>query len=285
MKRYLSLLGIFLLASCQGDWMDYSPIDMYSAPMGYDDSQSTKRLAVAVASMQPSKTDKQASLDTLSNIVGRIQQEHPEVRLVVFGEMILGWYWDPENKAQYIADKAEVIPGITGSAVQQVLQLAKVHNIYIAFGLAERDSLTGKIYNTQVLAHPDGTWDKYRKRNLNITDEDNGITAGDSLVIVNIEGIRTAMLICSDMQSAKITREISDAKVDLIMQSLTSTTDLNPDISYVGTQFNRWLLFANRYGNEKDFMYTGFSHIIDPTGTIQERTTGRNSYVYRNLGF
>ena len=86
------------------------------------------------------------------------------------------------------------------------------------------------------------------------------------------------------MQSSKITKELANSKVDVILQSLTSTTDLNDKISYVGMQMNTWIVFANRFGTEGFYNYTGFSHIINPAGTITMRALGNNTYVYQKIG-
>lgn len=276
---YLMLTTIFI--SCQKDWLDYSPIDMYSAKIEYDDSNASKHLNVAAVSIQPSKTDKQVTLNVIKTMVEKIKSEHSEIQVIVFGEMILGWYWDEDTKDQYQMQMSETVPGTSTDFVKN---LAVANNVNIVFGLTELDENTDKLYNTQVLIRPNGELVKYRKRNLNITDEDNKITAGEELVVTEIDGIRVAMFICSDMQSNKITKEIADAKVDVILHSLTSSTDMNPDISYVGTQMNTWIVFANRFGSEGIFEYTGFTHIINPAGTISERATGENAYVYRELG-
>jgi predicted amidohydrolase len=269
------------MISCQKDWLDYSPIDMYSAKIEYDDSKATKHLSVAAVSIQPSKTDKQVTLNTIKTMVEKIKSEHSDIQVIVFGELILEWYWDEENKDQYQRLMSETIPG---TSTEFVKNIASVNNVTIVFGLSELDVSTDKIYNTQVLIRPNGELVKYRKRNLNVTDEDNKMTAGEEFVVTEIDGIRIAMFICSDMQSNNITKEIADAKVDVILHSLTSSTDMNADISYVGTQMNTWIVFANRFGSEGIFEYTGFSHIINPAGTISERATGNNAYVYRKLG-
>jgi predicted amidohydrolase len=272
---------ITILSGCQKDWLDYSPIDMYSAKIEYDDSKATKHLSVAAVSIQPSKTDKQVSLNTIKTMVEKIKLEHSDIQVIVFGELILEWYWDEEEKDQYQRSMSEAIPGTSTDFVKN---LASVNDVTIVFGLSELDISADKIYNTQVLIRPDGELVKYRKRNLNVTDEDNKITAGEEFVVTEIDGIRVAMFICSDMQSNNISKEIADAKIDLILHSLTSSTDMNADISYVGTQMNTWIVFANRFGSEGIFEYTGFTHIINPAGTISERATGNNAYVYRKLG-
>lgn len=270
-----------ILISCQKDWLDYSPIDMYGARIDYDDSKATKHLSVAAVSIQPSKTDKQETLNKIKTMVEKIKSEHNEIQVIVFGELILGWYWDEDKKDQYQRSLSEPVPGTSTDFVKN---LSITNNVTIVFGLTELDEATDKQYNTQVLIRPGGELVKYRKRNLNITDEDNKMTAGENLVVTEIDGIKVAMFICSDMQSNKITKEIADAKVDVILHSLTSSTDMNPDISYVGTQMNTWIVFANRFGGEGIFDYTGFTQIINPAGTVSERATGNNAYVFRKLG-
>jgi predicted amidohydrolase len=270
-----------MLMSCQKDWLDYSPIDMYSAKIEYDDRNAPKHLSVAAVSIQPSKSDKQITLNTIKSMVEKIKTEHSDIQVIVFGELILEWYWDEDSKDLYQRSMSETIPGNSTNFIKQI---AINNNVNIVFGLTEKDTVTQNIYNTQVLIHRNGDLLKYRKRNLNQTDIDNKMTAGNELVITEIDGIRVALFICSDMQSNKITKEIADAKVDVILHSLTSSTDMNADISYVGTQMNTWIVFANRFGTEGAFDYTGFTHIINPIGTISERATGNNVYVYRKLG-
>lgn len=281
-KRFVFYLILtILLISCQKDWLDYSPIDMYSSKLEYNDKDAPNHLSVAAVSIQPSKTDKQETLNTIKSMVELIKEEHDSIQVIVFGEMILGWYWDEEAKGEYQRQMSETIPG---QATDFVKDLAIANNVTIVFGLTELDETTDKLYNSQVLIRPNGELIKYRKRNLNITDIDNGISSGDEFVVTEIDGIRVAMFICSDMQSRIITQEIANADVDVILHSLTSTTDMNADISYVGTQMNTWIVFANRFGDEDFFNYSGFTHIINPVGTICEREVGNNAYVYRELG-
>lgn len=282
-KNAIAISVALFLFSCQKDrdWLDYSPIDMYSATIEYDDSQASKFLNVAAVSIQVSKNDKVETLNSMKTMVEKIKTEHSEVQVIVFGELILEWYYDDELKSDYQRNMSEVIPGPSSSFIKN---LAIQNNVNIVFGLTELDSITQKLYNTQLLVKPTGQIVKYRKRNLNQTDIDNDFYSGNELVTDEIEGVKVALFICSDMQSDEVTDDLTSAKVDVVLHSLTSTTDMNPSISYVGMQLNTWIVFANRYGNEGIFDYTGFTHIISPVGSIIERTIGKNTYVYRKLG-
>ena len=281
LKILFLLLFTILLGSCKKDWLDYSPIDMYSAEIDYDDTNAPKHLNVAAVSIEPAKDDKQASLNTMKTMVEKIKSEHADIQVIVFGELITGWYYDESSKELYQRQLAETIDG---ESVTFVKTLAKENDVTIVFGFAEIDSETDNIFNSQVLIRPDGEIIKYRKRNLNELDKENKFTAGDELVVTDVYGVRAALFVCSDMQSDKITKEIADAKVDVILHSITSTTDLNAQISYVGMQMNTWIIFANRFGTEGDFEYSGFCQIINPAGTVSSREIGKNSYTFRKIG-
>jgi len=289
MARTISapILGLILavaLAGCSNDWVDYSPMDMYMADIGYDDSHASRYLNVAAASLQPDKTDKNVTLARLEAMVDTIMAEHPETQVIVFPELALEWYWDDIDRKEYQIAMAEAIPGTSTDAVKTI---ALANNVAIAFGMTELDGVD--LYNSQVLIAADGTLTKYRKRNLNLTDIDNGMNAGvppggNGLVTAEIGGVTVCLFICSDMQSAAITREIADSDVEVILHSLTSTTDLNPTVSYLGTQMNRWIVFSNRYGVEGEFDYSGFVQLINPAGTVSERASGQGGYAFRKLG-
>ncbi len=280
--KFLFLIFVVTsIYSCKKDWLDYSPIDMYSAKIEYNDANAPKHLSVAAVSIQPSKTDKQASLNAIKAMVEKIKAEHGDIQVIVFNELALEWYWDEDAKEDYQRQMSETVPG---NATNFVKNLATNNQVTIVFGLTELETSSNNLYNTQVLIRPNGELIKYRKQNLNQTDIDNNMTAGNSLVITEIDGIRAALFICSDMQSDKITKQIADAKVDVILHSLTSSTDMNANISYLGTQMNTWVVFANRFGTEGIFEYSGFVQIINPAGTVAERAEGNNVYAYRKLG-
>lgn len=62
------LLVSFLLLNACGDWIDYSPIDMYSAGVTYDDANAPRHLSVAAVSLHPDYANKSANLDSMSAI-------------------------------------------------------------------------------------------------------------------------------------------------------------------------------------------------------------------------
>ena len=76
----LGLISTVAIQGCNGDWMDYSPMDMYNAGVTYDESLATKHLAVAAATISSDKLDKSVTLNRMQEMVETIVAEHPDVQ-------------------------------------------------------------------------------------------------------------------------------------------------------------------------------------------------------------
>ena len=108
-KILFYVLMTTFLVSCQKDWLDYSPIDMYSAKIDYDDSNAPKHLKVAAVSIQPDKSDKQLTFNSIKTMVEKIKSDHNDIQVIVFGELILEWYYDDATKDAYQRLMSETI--------------------------------------------------------------------------------------------------------------------------------------------------------------------------------
>ena len=94
-------------------------------------------------------------------MVNQIMTENPDTEIILFGEMITGWY-DPKGMENYHKDISETIPGKTSKLLAK---LSKKHKIYLCCGLSEKKK--GEYYNTQVLVDPKGEIQTtHRKWNL-----------------------------------------------------------------------------------------------------------------------
>ena len=87
--------------------------------------------------------------------------------LIVFPELSLQGFppsmleVDPDH-ALYQHREAELVP--EGPTTQLLIQKAKEHNMYIAWGMTERDhDKFDALYNSLVLVGPEGYLDTYRK--------------------------------------------------------------------------------------------------------------------------
>ncbi|MBN1543784.1 carbon-nitrogen hydrolase family protein [candidate division KSB1 bacterium] len=269
------------IACGNDDTVIQSLMDISGAPLGYDDSGATRRLAIASVCMECSR-DKQENLAGMQEMIERIMREKPQTQLIVFGETILGWYSEPDDPA-YQRNIAEPLPGPTSDSLAI---LADRYDIHIVFGIGELAQ--GQLYNSQVLLDPNGQIQAvHRKHRLLDEDRAGGFTdyprPEENVTVTEIEGIRTGMIICADVGSYWLTRSVIARGAELILHSLASFEPRFP-IDAVARQFNAWVVFANRTGWEKETFYHGNCFISDPAGTIRVGGNGGQRYEYYEIG-
>ena len=107
-------------------------------------------LSIVTVAMTPD-LDPQISRERMRKIIEATKRDHPDIRLILFGETILGWFYKNDETREYHESIAEAVPG---PSTAFIAALAKRHDIYISFGLSERAD--DKLYNSQVLISPDG---------------------------------------------------------------------------------------------------------------------------------
>jgi predicted amidohydrolase len=115
-------------------------------------------------------------------------------KLVVFSEMAsTGFLYLTEADA---GPNIDTVPGIASDVLGKV---AEANNIYIAYGLIEKDPDTGVVYNSAAMVGPKGFVAKYRKNQLAVGD-DNIFRAPGNLgfPVFDTELGKIAMLICYD---------------------------------------------------------------------------------------
>ncbi len=86
------------------------------------------------------------NLQTIKQYITRIIAAHPEVELILFGEVILSWYYFPKDNKEYHQRISKSIPG---EETTFIADLAREYSIIICFGMTEAKN--GKIYYSQVL--------------------------------------------------------------------------------------------------------------------------------------
>ena len=280
-KKITSLLTAILmlfLLSCDSDLLKPSLIEMSGANITYDDSGATKHLKIATAALECS-TDKEENLVAMENMITEIMADEPDVRLIVFPETTLGWYYKESNPEEYQRSIAEEIPGL---ATARIDSLSEQYGIYIIFGMAEIRNDT--LYNSQVLVNPDGEIEEiHRKVRPFFLDEESGYDNYNNYQIFEIDNIKASMMICADSDSEWLTNKILENDVDLVITSLTSV-DPPYNFSVGARRFNAWYVSANRYGTEGGFSYSGSCYIADPAGDIRSQISDDEGYTTYEIG-
>ena len=149
-------------------------------------------LTVAAVQFQHVNGDKDANLSIIERFVSDAAAR--KVDLIIFPECCISGYWFLRTlEREEIATLAEPVPG--GDSSQKLLELAKASGITIGAGLVEVDE-NGDLFNTFVIAMPDGRWHRHRKLHCFVSAH---MESGSEYTVFDIpQGWRVGALICYD---------------------------------------------------------------------------------------
>ncbi len=263
-----------------------------------------RNLRVAAVQMEHVPGDKQANLQKVRRFVEDASNQ--KVALIVFPEMCITGYWFVRHLSrEQIATLAEPVPD--GDSTQTLLALAAEYRMTVGAGLIEEAS-DGRLFNTYVVAMPDGTWARHRKLHTFISAH---MDSGDEYTVFDMpQGCRTGVLTCYDNninENARITA-LRGAEILLAPHQTGGCTSADPHImgrvdrsfwdrrredpasieaEFRGPKGREWLMrwlpsrahdnglfliFSNGVGVDDDEIRTGNAMIIDPYGRILAET-------------
>jgi len=259
---------------------------------------------VASVQFQHCPGDKEANLAKIADFAESAAGK--DVEMLIFPECCITGYWFLQKltREQLVA-LAE--PVFDGPSSQTLLSLSKQHNMTIGAGLVEIDR-EGKLYNTYVLAMPDGSFARHRKLHCFVSKH---MTSGSEYTVFDTpHDCRAGLLICYDNNIIENVRimalkgtEIllaphqtggcktpSPHCMGLIDKALWENRHNNPDAieaEFKGPKGRQWLttwlparahdngmflIFSNGVGIDDDEIRTGNSMIIDCYGRILAET-------------
>jgi predicted amidohydrolase len=237
------------------------------------------------------------------------------VEIIAFPEMCLTGYWHVRKLSpEAFVALAEPVPG--GACSQALLQLSRECGMTVGAGLLER-APGGDIYNSYLVAMPDGTWAIHRK--LHVFEHPN-ICAGDRYTVFDTpHGCRVGVLICYDnniVENARVTALLG-AELLLAPHQTGGCDSLSPrgmkpidpaiwarrqedpaacEAELCGPKGRGWLmrwlpsrahdngmflLFSNGIGPDDDEIRTGNAMVLDPYGDViaESRALGDDMVV------
>ncbi|MFN8208459.1 MAG: carbon-nitrogen hydrolase family protein [Bacteroidales bacterium] len=279
-NSYLFLIAFLLLFTACSEYDYFAPMECLTGNVQYDTSGASIKINVASIAMQCDKLP-EINILKMENFIEKIVTENPEVTLIVFGEMILGWYEDPDDQESYQKEIAETLPGPT---TNRISKLASKYNVYITFGMNQL--LDGNLYNAQPVIGPDGSiLAIHHKTYLTPADEAAGFQKGNKLTVVNIRGVKTGIVICKDQENSKLTEEVVQNNCKLVIVSFAD--DIVEDFFTYGSdlsrKYNAWLVSSNRYGEEGEYFYKGEIRVSDPGGNHHIRKEDSEQYLYYSI--
>jgi len=193
-------------------------------------------------------------------------------QLVIFPELSLTGYTVRDE----LFELAEKIPGPSTNAIQKI---AQKYRVYIVFGMPElSEKAQATIYNTAVLAGPEGYIGKYRKMHLpthSIFEEKRYFRPGYHACTFDTDIGKIGLIICYDLffpEVCRLTRLEGAQLIICISASPTFRKSFFETLTVARAIENAaFLAYVNLVGVEDGLQFWGGSRLIAPNGTIIAR--------------
>ena len=187
--------------------------------------------------------------------------------LIVFPELATSGYFFMDQ--QEVIDTSDTVPGFVSEAFSKV---AVEKDTAVVVGFPERSGES--IYNSALLAMPDGTVHVYRKNHL-YNEEKLFFKSGDlGFPVFYLKGIKIGILICFDHMFPEAARTLALQGVQVVCHAANLVLPGFAQITSCSRALeNRvfWIL-ANRCGKEvrgnRELSYSGQSRIVNPNGQV-----------------
>lgn len=263
-----------------------------------------RNFRAAAVQMEHVPGDKAANLEKVRHFATQAAKQRVEI--VAFPEMCLTGYWFVRHLTRdQVAALAEPVPD--GDSTRALLSLAAERKLTVGAGLIEMAS-DGQLFNTYVVAMPDGWWVRHRKLHTFVSPH---MASGKEFTVFDTpHGCRTAVLTCYDNNINENGRIVAlrGAEIVLAPHQTGGCASTDPHImglidrtiwdrrqqdpaaieaEFRGPKGREWLLrwlpsrahdnglfliFSNGVGVDDNEIRTGNAMIIDPYGRILAET-------------
>ncbi|MFC3343913.1 carbon-nitrogen hydrolase family protein [Paenibacillus abyssi] len=181
----------------------------------------------------------------------------------------------------------ELSESIPGPTAQWMAQQAQKHNMHLVAAILEKGVSAGLVYDTAVVAGPNGILGTYRKTHL--WDKENiRFTKGDQFPVIKTGVYNLGMQICYEVGFPEGARILTFKGADIIVYpSAFGKARLYAwDIATRSRALENgaFVIAANRTGVEKgETEFGGHSRIVDPTGTVLAEAAEEDDVIIAEL--
>lgn len=227
--------------------------------------------------------DKQGNLDKIKKMITEAAAQG--INLLAFPELALSGYESNEALTLH-GELAETIPG---PAVEELSALAKQHDMYITFGMPERDQeKADTLYISCPFIGPGGLIGTYRKLHLGtppMFTESQCFTGGDAVPVFGTRYGPVGVQICADFWNFPELSRILTLKGARLILNCTASFDAPNRPAYItqqtgarATENVAYAASANLVGRENTKSYYGHSTIAGPSFP-------RFTHIYAQAGY
>jgi predicted amidohydrolase len=222
-------------------------------------------MKLAALQFSPVRGDVDGNIGAMRGLLGDMHAD-----LLVIPELASTGYFFTDREA--LIDLAEEPAG--GAFCTWMRSIAAERRMVVVGGFAERDA-AGKLYNSALIALPDGTYRVYRKSHL-FYKEKWVFEPGDTgFFVTEWEGWRVGTMICYDWRFPESSRALALRGADVIAQpsNLVAAASLWGAAMAMRAVENKVIVVtANRSGGElngeESLAFTGESRIIGMNGAV-----------------
>ncbi len=161
---------------------------------------------------------------------------------------------------------SEPIPGPT---TERLGLAAAQHGVFVIAGLAERDAVTGRLYNASVVLGPKGNLvARYRKVYLYLGERD-VLTRGEAACLVDLGFVRAGVMICYDYVFAHYVHGLVARGAELLLHPTAwVTTDDCERWNYAPLAY-RAQCMTRALENSVYLASSNHCGVCDPSGTLR----------------
>lgn len=233
---------------------------------------------LAAVSCPSDARNKQANLDKMIEWAYKGKEQgvdimvFPEDHLTGLGTHFMNEFFPPDKL--YTIEIAELVP--EGPSTQKMIEVAKDCNMYIAWGMAERDpNRYDALYNCCVLVGPEGFVGKYRKVHLPLCER-LMVLPGFDYPVFDTKFGKVGLMTCYDKMYPEVAKSLALQGADIILCStgwpnLTQSLDDPDHIAYMTISPARalenmivWVEATTCNGAGSDPIFEGHSMILGP---------------------
>ena len=265
---------------------------------------SMRRLKAGTVQFQHREGDKEYNFSRIEHFVGKGAEEGLD--LLVFPEMCITGYWHVRRlPKEEVESLSESVPA--GPSSQRLMKMSRETGMTLGAGLIEAGE-DGNLYNTYLVAMPDGRTEKHRKLHCFISEH---MASGSRYTVFDIpQGAKVGVLICYDNNIGENVRatallgaevllaphqtggcdSVSPRCMGLIDPKLWENRKAEPEkieLEFLGPKGREWLmkwlparahdnglflLFSNGVGLDDGEVRTGNAMLLDPYGDLLAET-------------
>ena len=201
-----------------------------------------------------------------------------DAELIVLSEMF---------STGFVVDRDDIGEPFDGPSSQFLSRMACEHNVTICGSCPEKQEGDPRPFNSLVVAHPNGTFDRYSKIHpFTYGGEDKYFRAGDSFVTISVNGIRLSLFVCYDLRFANEFWEVAHNTDAYIIPANWPESRRAHWIALLTSRAienQAYVIGCNRIGDGGNLHYVGDSRIIDPLGAVLADASDEEVIIYADI--